>query len=169
MKTLKYTTILFIIAFSNCVQGQIGNILTRAEYIDMKINGISFAKINSTEGDIIQMKALFGNNMTIKTGIEPSLSIDFSDNNKGFYFSFEENGPDDYTLNYFTISNKNTNFTILDKTVTIGSDISELGDVKIDSRESDISFGDNYSSSVLIIKFDPSTKKITEIEYIEFT
>ena len=33
MKTLKYTVILFIIAFSNCTQGQIGNILTTAEYI----------------------------------------------------------------------------------------------------------------------------------------
>ena len=167
MKTLKYTVILFIIAFSNCTQGQIGNILTKAEYINIKINGINWIQIDSTKGNISKMKVLFGDNMTIKTGTEPGNMISFWNDNLGFYLHFEQNGPD-YALNSFIISNKNSNFTILGKTVTIGSDISELGDVKID-EDSEISFGTNYTSDLITIKFDPSTRKITEIEYITFT
>ena len=167
MKPLKYTVILFIIAFSNCTQGQIGNILTKAEYINIKINGINWIQIDSTKGNISKMKALFGDNMTIKTGTEPGNMISFWNDNFGFYLHFEQNGPD-YALNSFIISNKNSNFTILGKTVTIGSDISELGDVKID-EDSEISFGTNYTSDLITIKFDPSTRKITEIEYITFT
>ena len=167
MKTLKYTVILFIITLSSCTQGQIGNILTKAEYINIKINGINWTQITDTKGNISKMKVLFGDNMTIKTGTEPGNMISFWNDNLGFYLHFEQNGPD-YALNSFIISNKNSNFTILGKTVTIGSDISELGDVKID-EDSEISFGTNYTSSVLIIKFDPSTRKITEIEFVTFT
>ena len=169
MKTLKHITILFIITLSSCTQGQTKkNILTTAEYINIKINGISFTQIDATKGDISKMKALFGDNMTIKTGTEPGNMISFWDDNLGFYLHFEQNGPD-YALNSFTILNKNSNFTILDKTVTIGSDISELGDVKINSKYLEIYFGTKYASSALVIKFDPSTRKITEIEFVTYT
>ena len=169
MKTLKYITILFIIAFSSCTQGQIGNILTKAEYINIKINGISRTQITDTKGNISKMKVLFGDNMNIEKDTEPGNMISFWDDNLGFYFTFQENSLDDYVLSDFIISNKNSNFTILGKTVTIGSDISELGDVKINNKSSYISFGTNYTSDSLRITFDPSTRKITEIEFVTYT
>lgn len=171
MKTLKYTYILILFTFSNCSQGQIRNELSQTEYTNIKINGISWVTIENTKGNVDQMKALFGSNITIKTGEDPSLMIHFWDSNKGFYFRFEENDPNivnDYVLVNFRISNPSSNITIQGKTVTIGDNISKLGSVKINKIGTDIVFGTTYSDDTLILKFDLLTQNITSIEYISF-
>lgn len=171
MKKLKYILVLFIIAFSNCSQGQIRNNLTTSEYNDIKINNINWKQINNTKGSLNQMKALFGSNLTTKSGTEPSLYKAFWNDSKGFYFYFEENDPNDpndYMLYTFRIEKANTNITIKGKTVTIGDNINQLGNVQINASGSDIVFGTNTTDDILMIKFNPSTNLITSIEYTMF-
>jgi hypothetical protein len=171
MKNLKYILVLFIIAFSNCSQGQIRNNLTTTEYSSIKINGINWRQINDTKANVNQMKTLFGNDIIVTTGTEPSLHKELWNDSKGFYFYFEENNPNDpndYMLYDFKITNSNSNITLKGKTVTVGTNISELGNVQINASGSDIVYGTSTTDDILMIKFNPATNLITSIEYTLF-
>lgn len=170
MKNFKNIILLLIfISVTNC-SGQSRNILTKSEYNNIKINGINWKIINNTNANTVQMKTLFGDDLIIKTGTEPSLFKAFWNDTKGFYFYFQENDPnltDDYILYSFNIYNNNSNLTINNKTITIGNNISELGLIQVNNGK-EIYFGTNFSSDGITILFDEITKKITSIEYTSF-
>ena len=170
MKDLKYLIIIIVIVLSHsCTYGKINNMLTVAEHNSIKVNGINLTEINNTKGDTTQMKLLFGNNTAFELESDPHSMISFWDTSKGFYFRFELTGPNlsaDYTLYDFNVSNANSNVTVKGTTLTIGSDISLLGNVNVDYTAKQIVFVTNYTSDMLILKFSDLTSKITEIQFV---
>ena len=155
----------------SCTNSQVRNNLSTTEYNAIKINNINWRQINNTKANIAQMKTLFGNNITIKTATEPSLMISFWEKKLGFYFRFEENNPNlsnDYILYYFRILNLKSNITIKGKTITIGSNISDLGNVLINTNDFNIVYGTENTDDILMVKFNPTTNLITNIEYTLF-
>lgn len=169
MKNLRYLTIVIVVLLHGCAYGQINNMLTSAERDSIKVNGINWSQINSTKGDTTQMKLIFGDSTQFESESVPHPMISFWDNSKGFYFRFEKNGPnptDDYTLYDFSISNANANLTIKGTTLTIGSNISLLGNVNIDYTAKQIVFVTNDTSDMLILKFNDATSKIIDINFV---
>ncbi len=171
MKTIKILTILFITVFSNCSQAQRLNNLTETEYNNIKINNINWQTISDTKGNATEIRNLLGDGLMNTQGAEPSLHIEFWNDSKGIYLYFEENNPNivnDYILHDFTISNNQSSITVKGKIITIGDDISLLGNEQINVSGTDISFSTNYTDDILMIKFDSRSKEITSIEYTSF-
>lgn len=162
MKILKHLIVLAIILFSNCTGAQNINKLSIVEYNSIEINGTNIADISYTRGSVTKMNTLFGFSFTYKAYTEPSSGIELWNDAKGVYFVFEDD-----SIYSFEISNNQSNITLKGTTVTIGDNISKLGNVKI-SNTNEIDFGTDQTSDVLTIKFDTVTKKITNIEYTYF-
>lgn len=177
MKTLNFLSVLCIICFNLTMQGQT-NILSGSEsfWSSLKINGIKLDNIDEIKGDKAKLenklKNLFGNDMK-KTRVDDSLDIHyFKSEKKGLYLDFE-NFQNTYFLYSLYITNKNSNINILGVTLTIGDSINKLGNVKIDYKDNEIRFIPDPAYTdcciYLRIKFDPKTKKITNIDYYSGT
>lgn len=171
MKNIKKAySIIFLFVIVSC-QSQERNYLTLAEFNNILIDGVKWQDIDNTKGDLSKMKILFGNNLNYKTADEPNSSIGFWD--KGFYFDFEDlDESGEYQLINFSIDNSNSTISIKGISITLGDDFSKLGNIKINSYK-DGTIGAIYilegsDSDGLFIKCNPSTNKITEIEYILF-
>ncbi len=171
MKTYKHIILLFIaILFYNCGISQNINYLTTSEYNSVKINGKDIVDIDLTKGDLNKINTLLGVTFSKKTSTSPSLIIELWSDTKGLYFYFEDGSDtgNNYDLLAYEISNNQSNITVKGKTVTIGSNISELGNIQINASGTDIVFGTSYTDDILMIKFDSSTNLITNIEYTSF-
>ena len=167
MKTIQYLTILFTIIFINCTQSQNINFLSNTEYNNIKVNGINWIQINDTQGNITEMKSLFGNDLIIQTDTEPSLIIDFWNNIKGFYFSFEDYSDTGtkYSLVDFEVTNSTSNITIKNTIITVGDNISILGNIHVNQSGKDVTYGTRFSEDTFTIEFDTTSHKITKISY----
>lgn len=161
---------MFIALSYNCTHGQVRNNLSATEYNAIKVNSNNWKQISNTKGNNLQMNTFFGNTFVTKITSDPNLTKELWDDNMGIYFRFEDGSDtgNDYTLVNFEITNNNSNLTINNKTITIGSNISVLGNVQINASSSDIVFGTETTDDVLMIKFNPSTNLITNIEYTFF-
>ncbi len=117
------------------------------------------------------MKGLFGNDLSINTGTEPNLSIEFKDATKGIYFSFEDTGDtgNDYELTYYQVFSDQSNVTINGLMFTVGNTINNLTNVNIDHDNNQIVYNTPKESSSIIVKFNRFNKKITSITYEVFT
>jgi hypothetical protein len=147
------------------------NPISLSEYQNIAINGIKRTDIEAVQGNVSQMKNLFGNDLITITSSDPNLSIDFKSTNKGVYFSFEDGSDtgNNYELTYYTIFSEQSTLTVKGKTVKIGDNISLLGDVNINNNNGTISFITLNESSYIEIKFDKTNKTITRITYEVFT
>jgi hypothetical protein len=169
-QTCQIFLILILLTFS--CKGQEINYLTEAEYNAIFIDGVNWNKIHETKGDIVKIKALFGDRTTYKTFTEPSLGIEFW--NKGFYFRFEDGSDqgNQYDLVNISILNNLSSLTIKGKTITIGEDIRKLGIVKINTDKNGIKgimFNSiEPSNSAIFIEFNQFSNIIKHIEYIVF-
>ncbi|MDA9316789.1 hypothetical protein N9Q58_02600 [Polaribacter sp.] len=156
---------LFLVTISSL--GQERTFLTETEFNNILVDGVKWIDIDETLGKVDGMKNLFGSSINYQIGIEPDPSIGFWD--KGFYFDFQEGGDGEYELFHFSIDDNLSSITIKGVTVTIGDSIHNLSGININSYQdgsSGVIFVENGSGSDgLFIKYNPSTFKITEIEY----
>ena len=171
MKNIKYIhSIIILFTILSC-NSQERNYLTLSEFNSITIDGVKWKDIDNTEGDLTKMRILFGNNLIHKTADEPSPSIGFWNNS--FYFDFES-GIDDspYALVYFEIKNNSSTISIKGISITLGDNINKLGNIKIntysDGTKGAIFILENSDSEGLFVKCNPTTNKITKIEYILF-
>lgn len=147
------------------------NRISASEYKDICINGITRTDIEATQGNSKQMASLFKLTFNITNDSIPDNTINFKQNEKGLFFSFvdlSDLGAKNQ-LEYFTISNNQSSFTIKGKTIKVGDNIGVLGDVNVDNRDGTISFSTWNESSFIEIQFDKQSKTITGIKYEVFT
>ncbi len=171
MKNIKYIhSIIILFTILSC-NSQERNYLTLSEFNNMTIDGVKWKDIDNTEGDLTKMRTLFGNNLNYKTADDPMPNIGFWNN--GLSFNFESDVSDSpYTLVRFEIDNASSTISIKGISITLGDNINKLGNIKIntyrDGTKGAIFILENSDSEGLFVKCNPSTNRITEIEYILF-
>ena len=143
------------------------NIISDAEYEQIKINDIPLFDLIRTNGDYSKLKLMFGNDLQFKTYNKSFEVVEYW-NNK-IIARFEE---DDKILTYFKLHYPST-LTIKGKRVKIGDNMSELGLVVIDTTSSTEVYSIDYideetHTASFTIEVNPITKKITKIYYILF-
>lgn len=169
MKNIFLIVLLFTSTIAKCqIQS---NIITQKEFDDIKINNVKFSALKNTLGKESNIKGLFGEPKKVKKDDDPIyegeiFSIDFY--YSGLEFSFYEK-----EVSNIKITNNNSSITIQGITVTIGDHISKLGTVKFNKKvngsKSIIYQYCDGCNNYIYIYFNQTTKKITEIGFIELT
>ena len=168
MKNIKYIhSIIILFTILSC-NSQERNYLTLSEFNNITIDGVKWKDIDNTKGDLTKMKNLFGNNLIHKTADEPMPIISFWNNS--FYFSFESVfGDSPYDLVRFKIKNNSSTISIKGISITLGDNINKLGNIKIniysDGTKGAIFTLENSDRGDLLIECNPTTNRITKIEY----
>jgi hypothetical protein len=143
------------------------NVISYAEYEQIKINDIPLFDLIRTNGEYSKLKLMFGNDLQYKT-YDKSFEVVEYWNNK-IIARFEE---EDKILTYLKLHYPST-LTIKGKKVKIGDNMSELGLVIIDTTSSTEVYSIDYidketHTASFTIEVNPNTKKITKIYYILF-
>ena len=169
---MKNLTIIILLVFTSLAQCQItANIISQTEYDNIEINGIKYIDLKNTLGEQNTVETLFGTANTIEKDDDPIyggaiLYIEFYYDGLDFGFSEGELGG-------FHITNSNSNITIQGITVTIGDNISVLGNVVFntmsDGGKSIVYQYCDGCNNFISIRFNQLTNIITEIIYIEQT
>ncbi len=168
MKNIKYIhSIIILFTILSC-NSQERNYLTLSEFNNITIDGVKWKDIFRSNGDTSKMKNLFGNNLIHKTADEPMPGIGFWNN--GFYFYFESVfGDSPYALVYFEIKNNSSTISIKGISITLGDNINKLGNIKINTYSDGTKWAiftlENSDRGNLLIECNPTTNRITEIEY----
>ncbi|QMU64467.1 MAG: hypothetical protein GKR88_09335 [Flavobacteriaceae bacterium] len=172
----KILLIVTIIMLVNIAQCQItSNIISEAEYNNIKINNITLSDIKATEGDETQIRDLIPaiiEEKDINTGERGPSNYWFKYN--GFEIAFTDNAgePDHPGIAMFEITKNNWNITIQGVTVTIGDNTSVLGNVIFNTQTNggrsivyQYCDGCNNFISIYINAFN----EVTKIIYMEQT
>lgn len=167
MKTLKILIITLLLCFvSNAQTGKNPNNNNWPKG-PLKINGVSWRKVEDTRADEVKIKKLFGNDM--KKGIDSEDNLFFKSKKKGLSLVFTNyyhmDGTKHHAFVSVNITNRHSNIIIMGVTLTIGDSINKLKNVKIDYKNNEIFF-ENGDAFALYIVFDPNTRKISKIEYM---
>lgn len=171
MKNILFIALILLTSIVQCQMTS--NIITEPEFNNVKINNITLSDIKATEGNETQIRNLIPE-VIIEKNIDPD--GDFYDYTyDGFEIGFSANlGTHAHPLlGGFEITNNNWSLTIQGKTVTIGSDISILGNPSINNkRDGGKSIIYQYCdgcNNFIYIDFNETTNKITKIGFIEQT
>ncbi|QMU64466.1 MAG: hypothetical protein GKR88_09330 [Flavobacteriaceae bacterium] len=164
--------ILTLILTSSLVRCQVtSNIISKTEFYNIKINNITLDDIQATEGNQIELINLIPATIQ-ESNIDPNGEFCYYTYD-GFEIGFSGNlGTIEHPiLGSFKITKDNWNITIQGITVTIGDNISILGNVVINN---DVGGGKSIiyqycdgCNNFIYIDFDQYTNKITEVGYIE--
>ncbi|QMU64442.1 MAG: hypothetical protein GKR88_09185 [Flavobacteriaceae bacterium] len=142
------------------------NIISYTDFYNIKINNITLNDIQATGGIREQVRNLIPAAINKSTEEPEENYYDYFYD--GFEIGFSEN-----EIIAFDITKNNWNITIQGVTVTIGDDISVLGNVAInDDADGGKSINYQYCdgcNNFIYIEFDKYTNKITEIGFIEQT
>lgn len=160
----------FFLFLSLC-HGQTKNYLTKGQFENIKVDGVSLKQVIKSNGELKKMSSLFGNTIKHKRASEPNQSIGFWD--KGFYFDFEDrSGNGTFELVNFSIDNNSSIISINNQNITIGSTVRNLKNVNIsvyrDRTKGIIYTVRGHESEAIFISFDASAKRISKIEFISF-
>jgi hypothetical protein len=143
------------------------NIITKTDFYNIKINNSTLNDIQATKGIRQQVRDLIP--AIIKNATEePEEDNYYSYKYDGFNLAFEEN-----EIIAFKIPKNNWNITIQGVTVTIGTNISALGNVVLNTQKNGnksiiYQYCDGCNNFIYIY-FDQFTNEITEIGFIEQT
>lgn len=167
--TLKISFCFFL--FLNLCYCQTRNYLTKGQFENIKVDGISLKQIVESNGEIKKMSSLFGNTLKYKKVYEPNESIGFWD--KGFYFDFEDrSGNGTFELVNFSIDDSISIISINNNDITIGSSIRNMKGVTVsnydDGTKGIIYAIRGHESEAIFISFNTHTKRILKIEFISF-
>lgn len=149
------------------------NKLTPQEFENISINGKTLKTIWATNSDEVAVQHLFGpaSEVIIHNDF-PSLAS-WTLLYPGFELSFSQGTPSNGNLSSFEITNSSVMLRVKGTVIRIGDNISKLGAVKINDMttggKSILHVPEGADDPILSIRFDPSTKKITEIIYYVLT
>lgn len=164
---MKKQFLIILLLFVNLTQAQItSNIISKVDFYNIKINNVSLLEITKTKGNQNQFKDVFPKTIIDSTIDNDEDYYDYTFN--GFMIGFSEN-----EISAFKIKNNDWSINIKGKKVTIGSDISILGNVIFNTRRN----GDksvvyqfcNGCNNFIYIEFNQKTHKILEIGFIDQT
>lgn len=163
--------LLFIAFLFVClaVKSQNVNIISESDINNIKINNTLFSDLKNTLGEKAGVETLLGTAASYNVAVNNSyyqfkfdgLSVDFSNlKAKSYIESFE-------------LSNNKNSFLINGKKVSVGDNISTLGDVKISNGRNgakSILFSTCEDCDVFInIDFNTSDNTITKISYMDMS
>ncbi len=164
--------ILTLILTSNLVRCQVtSNIISKTEFYNIKINNITLDDIQATEGNQIELINLIPATIQ-ESNIDPNGEFCYYTYD-GFEIGFSGNlGTEHLILGGFEITKNNWNITIQGVTVTIGDNISVLGNVIFNtqtngSRSIVYQYCDGCNNFISI--YINASNEITKIIYIEQT
>ena len=163
--------------FTNVVSCQMTvNIIPKTDYNNITINGKTLTEIEATQGDAVEVENLFS--VTIQ---ETQVNSDPFHPSYGYIYDgldlgFSGTGmgdPQEIELSSFEITTSDWSFTIQGTTVSVGDNISLLGEVAFNSKK-DGSKGIIYQycdgcNNYIGINFNKNTNKITKIYFVEMT
>lgn len=163
-------SICFFLFLSLCYS-QTRNYLTKEQFENIKVDGVTLKQVMESNGKIKKMSALFGNTLKYKKEYEPNQSIGFW--NKGFYFDFEDrSGNGAFELVNFSIDNSSSTLSINNSEITIGSTTRNMKNIAIanykDGTKGIIYAISGHESEAIFISFNAYTKRILKIEFISF-
>jgi len=164
-------TILFVGLYS--CKAQL-NELTQTEFLNIKFSNVTLDQIYGTEGDINQMKALFGNDLLTEANTTgPSLGRDFWNNNIYLNFEDDSNTGNQYSPTNIQVKNASVSVTVKGVTAKLGDDKSVFANNKAINTHvgsnNTIAFIDKLTGSALLIfKIDEISNKIIEITFNAF-
>jgi hypothetical protein len=173
-KKMKSLIIILTLAIVSSVQCQTANIITPTEFDNIEINGNTLKNIKNTLGKQNAIEGLFGipNSKTIDPDGE-FYHYEFSGFSIGFSSIISEGTFERPILGGFQIFNSIASITIKGVNFTIGDNISVLGYVVFntmnDNKKSIVYMYCEGCNNYISVRFDQTTKIITEIYYIEQT
>ena len=142
------------------------NIISETAFNNIKINDVTLNNIKATNGTLSQVTNLFSNPVLQNTQQPEEDYYDYSYD--GFSIGFSES-----EISGFNITNSNWNITIQGITVTVGDNISLLGNVVFNmmnnGNQSIVYQYCDGCNNFISIRFNRITNIITEIIYIEQT
>lgn len=164
---------LFILTFiltSLVVKSQTSNIVSESEFEDIKINTTSLTDLKKTKGKQTDVEALLGAVASYKVD-ENETYYYFTF--KGLKLDFSTIGKSKPYIESFEVNTNESTITIKGTAITIGDDISKLGDIVFN-------VGRNGSKSILFtvcedcdsfvnIEFDQTTNVVTKISYLDMS
>ena len=168
---MKKKLFIFILLISNFVaKSQTSNIVTASEFNGFKVNNITLSDLNKTAGKQSSVEA--------KLGTVTSYKVDENESYyyfvfKGLKIDFSTMGKSKPYVESYEINGNEATFTIKGITITVGDNISKLGNPVF-------SVGRNGSKSILYticedcdsfvnIEFDQTTNIITKISYMDMS
>ena len=170
---MKNIILILLLSFPSLVKCQItSNIITETEFNNIKINNVTFSNIKATNGNQDQLENLFAMNIQ-----EADIDIDgefYNYTYDGFTIGFSGilGSIQQPEISSFEITNSNWSITIQGKTVTIGSNKKELGNVILNNQvngEKSIVYQYCDGCNNFISLYLDSNNLITKIVYIEMT
>jgi len=168
---MKHLTLILLLALSSIVQCQDANIITETEFNNIKINNVKLSTIINTFGNKNAIEGLFGASIAHNLDADGNY-FEYNGFEIGFsaLLSVNYNEP---TLGGFDIINNNFSITINGTRVTVGDNISLLGNT-IKNTKSDGTLGILYMycngcNNFISIDYNQITNIIEKITYIEQT
>lgn len=159
-----------LVTFSTMVNAQL-NKLTITELYDIKINNVSIAQIEATNGNHSQMNQLFGLSLQREVNELPYHGYKFVTPN--FYIVMEDLSGEEsfFEVSILEILTPNTQVQIGNVSIKLGDFATKLNSYVKNTQNGDNSFAfieDDAFSKGLTVTVDPSTNKIIEIYYQSF-
>lgn len=168
---MKHKIFVFIFVLSSLIaKSQTSNIITSSEFDGIKINATSLGDLKKTNGNQPAVEKLLG----------AAASFSVNETDTYCYFTFNGLKVDFSTMDKsnpyiesFEVNTNASSITIKGAKITIGDNISKLGDIVF-------SVGRNGSKSILYtvcedcdsfinIEFDQATNIITKISYLDMS
>ena len=168
MKNLNLIIIALLIGSYSCKAQPQLNQLTYSEYYNIKIDGVSFQSIYDTNGEEVEMKALFGNDLLYEYKNDILIS-------KGFWkpslysFSFESPEGNYFTPLSISIWDSSITVTVKGINVKLGDSKSIFGNtIMFHENTNSFIFSSYTGTSSLAFKIDENTNKVIAIEFNSF-
>jgi len=163
-------TILFICTFYSHAQL---NQLSNTEFNQIKINGVSFESISSSEANLSTLRALLGYDLnSAMNETAPFLAKAFWNSNIQFEFEDDSDTGNSYYLTYIDAINSSARFTVKGKTVGMGDHISNLGGNLLtnttDKGKTRIVFVEETGTATFTFYYSPVSGIISKMGFISY-
>jgi hypothetical protein len=172
MKNILIPVMILLCSVAHCqIQS---NIISKNDFNEIKINGVTLKNIRASEGKESLVKNLYNHAILekdINHGERGPSNYWYKYNGFEFAFTDSAGSPNHPGLSSFKITRSNWSITILENTIKIGDNISQLGTVVFNTRSNGTKsiiyqFCDGCNSFIYI-HFDQSTNIITRIGFVE--
>ncbi len=170
---MKNILLIIMLTLTSLVRCQVtSNIITETEFNNIKINNITLNNIKATEGNQTQLKDLIPV-IIQESNIDPNGEF-YNYTYDGFEIGFSGNlGTIEHPiLSGFEITNNNWNINIQGATLTIGDNISALGNVVFNTQTNggrSIVYQYCDGCNNFLSLYIDNNNKVTKIVYVEQT
>lgn len=163
----KITLLILVIFLSFLSRAQHTNLSFDEMTFGVKFNNITLEKISETEGNLIQMRTLFGSSVQeTPNNSGPFLGKNIFNEDIYFHFEDETDTGSNFNLSYIVVKSSSILVNVKNLSIKIGNDKSKFGGFPFSSTSNSFNFIDQETgSAVLSFKIDSTTNKVSEITF----